>query len=423
MKIADLNENNVQTYIDEHRNIRKTEKDTYGEVFTPYEFIDEIMNNLSTNVWSDPDLCWLDPCAGTGNFMLVVYVKLMKGLQRHFPDATKRKKHILQSMLYMIELNPTNVKQLELLFGKSANIHQSNFLDSSKMWMENLGKKQFHIIVGNPPFQSKKQGSYEGSVGNRTLWTKFLTFIFENQLLKPKGYLGFITPSNWRRPEHPLYELLTRDNRLSYLHIYGKKDGRKKFGAQTRFDIYIVQEGIKKSTKNTKIIDEKGETHFLDLSKWPFLPNFAYQKIEKILVPKEKGIHILFDAGVYDARNLSKKKSKKYRHSIVHNITRRGLGLKYAKEKKKHFGISKVLLNFNEKQYPYNDFDGKYGMSQLTFGIPIKSKKQGETIINAINSRNFQEILEATKWSSFQTDYRMFHYFNPEFYKKKMFQI
>ena len=75
------------------------------------------------------------------------------------------------------------------------------------------------------------------------------------------------------------------------------------------------------------------------------------------------------------------------------------------------------MLNFNERQYPYNDFEGKYGMSQLTFGIPIKSKGQGDKIIEAIKGDKFEEILEATKWSSFQTDYRMFYYFNPDFYK------
>ena len=422
MKIEDLNETNVQSYIDDHRNIRTKEKNKYGEVFTPYEFIIEIMDNLPNTIWSNKDLCILDPCAGTGNFMIIAYVKLMKGLQKQFPDTKKRKTHILSNMLYMIELNPSNANKLIQLFGKSANICQSNFLDSPKKWMGGLGKKQFDIIVGNPPFQTKKTKTYEGSVGNRTLWTKFLDFIFREQLLTPKGYLGFITPSNWRRPKHPLYKLLTKQNHISYLHIYGKKDGLDKFGAQTRFDIYIVQEGAKKGAKNTKIIDEKGEKRFLDIKLWPFLPNFAYEKIEKIMVPVEKGMNILFDAGLYDARKLSKKKSKKFRHSIVHNITKRGLGLKYAKERKKHFGISKVLLNFNEKQYPYNDFDGKYGMSQLTFGIPIKSKKQGEDIIRAVNSPIFREILEATKWSSFQTDYRMFHYFDPEFYKKTMFQ-
>lgn len=421
MKIDNLHENNVQEYIDNDLTIRINEKNKYGEVFTPYELIKEILDNLPKSLWSNPDLCWLDPCAGTGNFMILVYVKLMKGLQSSFPNIQKRKDHILSNMIHMVELNPRSVKSLVSFFGKKTNIVQGNFLDSSKKWMSNLGKQKFDIIIGNPPFQTKKTNTYSGSVGNRTLWDKFLEFIFQEQLLNTKGYLGFINPSNWRRPKHDLYSLLTSQNRLKYLHIYGKKDGLEKLKAQTRFDLYIIQEGVTKISKKTKIIDEKGETQLLDLKLWPFLPNFAYKNIQKILVPKEKGIKILFDAGLYDARKLSKNKTKKYVHPIVHNITKRGLGLKYAKEKKKHFKVPKVLLNFNEKQYPINDFDGKYGMSQLTFGIPIKSKKQGNDIILAIESPKFKEILEATKWSSFQTDYRMFSYFDPNFYKKTLF--
>ena len=68
------------------------------------------------------------------------------------------------------------------------------------------------------------------------------------------------------------------------------------------------------------------------------------------IVPKEKGWDILFDSSDFDARKLSKNKTKNKKHPIVHNITRRGLGLKYAKNKNHHFGTPKVLLNFNEKQ-------------------------------------------------------------------------
>ena len=50
-------------------------------------------------------------------------------------------------------------------------------------------------------------------------------------------------------------------------------------------------------------------------------------------------------------------------------------------------------------------------MSQLTFGLPIQSEEEGERIINIINSLNFKEIIKATKWTAFQTDYRMFNYF------------
>lgn len=79
--------------------------------------------------------------------------------------------------------------------------------------------------------------------------------------------------------------------------------------------------------------------------------------------------------------------------------------------------MPKVILNANENQYPVNDYDGKYGMSELSFGIPIRSKKQGDDIVKAINSSEFKEIIKATKWGAFQTDYKMFKYFKPDFYK------
>ena len=394
--------------------INKTEKDKYGEVFTSYELIEEMINVLPKNSWNDPNKKWLDPAAGNGHFIAILYVKLLDGLKNKIPQLEKRKKHIIENMLFMVEINPKNVNYLKKLLGKNANICLGDFLDPSEKWKSDLGTSSFDVIVGNPPFQTPKTKSYQGSVGNRTLWNKFLELIFHNKIIKPNGFLGFITPANWRRPEHELYSLLTQTNHMQYLHIYSKKDGLLKLGAQTRFDLYIIQEGEHK--KKTHIIDELGNKHFMNLKKWPFLPNYHYQKINKILVPKEHGINVLFHAGVYDARKLSKKKTRKNRHPIVHNITQRGLGLKYAKNKNDHFGTSKVLLNFNEKQYPYNDYKGTYGMSQLTFGIPIHSKKQGDKIIKAINSDDFKEILKATKWSSFQTDYRMFFYFKKKFY-------
>ena len=76
-----------------------------------------------------------------------------------------------------------------------------------------------------------------------------------------------------------------------------------------------------------------------------------------------------------------------------------------------------MILSSNENQYPVNDYDGKYGTSNNTFSIPITSKKQGDDIVKAMNSDEFKEIIKATKWGTFQTDYKMFKYFRPDFYK------
>jgi len=414
MSIVQYTESKIRTHIEKNSAIRTKEKDHYGEVFTSIELIEELFDHLPSQLWKNPDLKWLDPAAGQGNFAALAYIRLMKGLDNVIKDPKKRKTHILNKMLYMVELNPSNVRTLHRFLGEKSQISSANFLDQKEKWTRDLGENSFDVVMGNPPFQTSKVGKYTGSSGNRTLWNKFLDMILNQGVLKPRGHLAFITPANWRRPESSLYEMMTKENTLKYLHIYGKKDGQAMLGAQTRFDLYIVQEGASDPKQKTAIIDEKGEHHEIAPHSWPFLPNYAFSEIRAILVPKEKGIPVIFSAGTYDARKLSKTKSRKNLHPVVHNITRRGLGIRYAKEKEKeHMGVPKVLLNFNEKQYPYNDYLGQYGMSQLTFGIPIQSKKEGERWIRAISSPRFEKILEATKWGSFQTDYRMFYYFDP----------
>ena len=56
-------------------------------------------------------------------------------------------------------------------------------------------------------------------------------------------------------------------------------------------------------------------------------------------------------------------------------------------------------------------------MSQIAFGIKIESEEDGKKLANFIKSEQFKEILKATKWSTFQTDWRMFTYFKQGFWR------
>ena len=115
---------------------------------------------------------------------------------------------------------------------------------------------------------------------------------------------------------------------------------------------------------------------------------------------------------------------------MVHSIIKEALSIKwYSNDNTKgHFGVSKVILNFNRHQYAHpeqNDYKGEYGMSQISFGIPINqplgsvaAKKEGDKILKAINTPAFKEIIKSTKWGAFQTDYRMFKYFKKDFWKE-----
>jgi len=408
--------------------IREDEKNEHGEVFTPPKLVCEIFNALPKNVWSNPDLKWLDPANGIGNFPIIAYYKLMKGLEsnKDYEDKNKRSKHIIEKMLYMVELNPVNSRLCKKIFKMiddkaTPNVSTANFLTGEDKWKKDFdGVDRFDVIIGNPPW-NEQEGLRQGGYGGKAkLWDKFI----ENSLkiLNKNGYLCFINPAGWRGlgKFHKLWNILS-NKQLLYLHIYSKKDGNRLFNVSSRFDLYVLQN--KENTKPTDIIDELGEKHEIKVNEWPFLPNYDYKKIHNIMTTEDKGIDVIYDTSYHtqNKEDIKDVKTSEYKYPVVHSINKDGLVFWYSNDKSKgHFGVPKVMLNFNEHQYSYpeqNDYEGKYGMSQITFGIPIKSKKEGDLILKAVETPDFKNIIESTKWGAFQTDYRMFKYFKPDFYK------
>ena len=78
----------------------KIDKELYGEVLTPFFFIEKMFNIFPNELFKNPNLKWLDPCCGIGNFFIVVYMKLMETLEKQFPNREKRHSHIIENMLY-----------------------------------------------------------------------------------------------------------------------------------------------------------------------------------------------------------------------------------------------------------------------------------------------------------------------------------
>lgn len=418
--IYEMSPEEIQKKIEEYLPVRDAEKDKFGEVFTPIKLIEEMLDKLPKDVWKNKDYKWLDPANGIGNFPMIAYKKLMDGLKDVIKDEKTRSEHIIKNMLYMCELNPKNVGVSRKIFGKDANIFCGDFLSMDIEKVTSIDK--FDVIMGNPPFNKPQEGTRKGSYGGRTLWDKFIKKSLE--LLNLNGYLGFINPANWRGLGllHNLWDIISV-LQLLYLHIYSKTDGKKYFNVGSRFDLYVLQN--KSNTKPSEIIDELGEKHLIKIDVWPFLPNYNYKIFEKILTSEDKGIDVIYSRSNYgtDKNNLKDKKTAEFKYPVVHSITKEGVTYWYSNtDKKGHFGEPKVILNFNEHQYSHkeqNDYEGKLGMSQISFGIPIKSKREGDEILRAVDTLQFKKIIASTKWGAFQTDYRMFKYFKPDFYKNK----
>ncbi len=71
-------------------------------VFTPPKVVNAVLDLLPKQVWTNPELKWLDPGSKTGVFPREVTKRLMAGLSDKFPDEKSRLEHILRKMIYAV---------------------------------------------------------------------------------------------------------------------------------------------------------------------------------------------------------------------------------------------------------------------------------------------------------------------------------
>lgn len=406
--------NEIINKIEKYLPVRNNEKNMFGEVFTPPNLINEMLDNLPNKVWTNPDLKWLDPACGIGNFFMIVYNRLMTGLDKQIINPDDRSRHILQNMLYMVEINPKNVRVAYKIFGKNANIVCADFLSERgiKKWssqFKNINK--FDIIIGNLPFNEETNESNKKTV---SLWPKFIYKSLD--ILNDKGYIAFIHPQNWRSPDNKLWKLLT-SKQLLYIHIYSPEDSKKLFGnvVHTKVDLYILHNVPVHST--TTIIDQLGNKYDLKLNKLPFLSNYNIKDFNN-LISNTNNLEILYST-LCSTNNSVENKNEKYKYPVIKSITAdNNLQFRYTDDNTKcYINIPKVIINGGRYAYPYNDYEGKYGMTQNLFAIPITSKKHGDEIVKAMNTYKFKSLLNSTKWTTFGIDYKMFKHFKSDFFK------
>lgn len=93
-----------------------------GEVFTPFPLIEQMVSRIPKKHFSDPTKTFLDPCAGIGNFPLVLMQRLMKGLKHRILNKEDRYRHIMENQIFMCELDHGNCDTINRLFNPTGDI-------------------------------------------------------------------------------------------------------------------------------------------------------------------------------------------------------------------------------------------------------------------------------------------------------------
>jgi len=207
-------------------------------VFTPPKVVNAVLDLLPAEIWTDPKLRWLDPCAKTGVFPREITKRLMLGLVNAIPDQGTRLRHILTKMVFAIATEEITgmMTRRSIYCSKDASstfsvVHFDNpmgnvwqkriehsFNDQgtcteckgTKEQLEQLGRDnkaygfihadgrsqidkeidmQFDVIIGNPPYQM------DNDTGNRPM-PLYDEFVRQAKSLNPR-FITMIIPSRW----------------------------------------------------------------------------------------------------------------------------------------------------------------------------------------------------------------------------------
>ena len=401
------NPQELVTFLGQHLKPKELEKKQNGEVFTPPDLIQQKFNKLTLadpQIWSDPSKKFLDPANGIGNYPALAFHRLMEGLKNAIPNEADRKKHILENMLYMCELNKKNIEVSRKVFDPEGvytlNLYQGSYLDldTKKEW----GVEKFDVVFGNPPYQPPSNGKK----GGKSLWPTFVEKSIK--LLKVNGFLVFVHPALWRKPENELHDLMF-GKQIHYLSIHTKQEAEKVFHATTRYDWYVLQNTT--SSVPTPIrFDDNVSSSLMITQALPFIVNHGGDVMEKMRKKNRHG-YLLAERSSegHSARDyVAKTKTTANIYPLINGSSKmRGIRLCWSSKPLKYQYSKKVIFSNGEVIQPFYD-SGKFGTTEGGIFIPVDSDTDGVKLTRFLKSKLVSYIVGATKWSNFETNKQIF---------------
>lgn len=310
VKITNNSYMDIKSHYDDVLNKDRDSFKSSNDEPTPLSCVEEMIKKIPGSFWKE-DIKILDPVCGNGNFHAVIYNKLIK--KKISP------KTILENMLYFNDVDLNRTMKINNIF--EADKYLLNV--TTQDYLEYNESQQFDLIVANPPYAKLLPNGKRASK-NHNLIKPFLEKSLK--LLKPNGYLLFITPDNWMSyaDRNILIKKLT-SLQILYLNIHTAKKYFKKIGSS--FTWYIIKnkkgnrkftvEGIRKGiTYKSKVKSEVRK--YIPLVYNDIVQSILHKTLDNEPLPKFK-VETSSDLHKYTKRQLiSVEKDDEHPYRLIH---------------------------------------------------------------------------------------------------------
>jgi len=357
--------------------VSKEDKLYYGEIYTPFSLINNMLNLFDDDVFEDPNKKWLDIGAGLGYFSICLFFKLDKGLSKKIPNEVERKTHIIREMIYMVEIKDDNIDKLKKIFGEKSNIIHTDFINDN-IYLVNLKENTFDYIIGNPPYNSNgiKKVPTNNTINKKnegkTVWSYFVRKSL-NLLVPDTGKLCIIIPSLWlKNDKEGMHKILTY-YKIHKLHCLNNTQTNKIFNgnAQTPTCYFLLTK-----TQSDGLIglfdinrDDYISYNHITGNPIPVFGSCIVNKLQKwvkkvgninVIKTNMPSVHSKFIENPY-----SDNKSYNYINikTCILDKLQPMLFLNYSNIPQAFYDVKKLVLAHKMYGFPYFDKDGKYGIS------------------------------------------------------------
>ena len=233
------------------------------EVFTPPSVVNQMLDKLPKELWSDEEVTFLDPVSKSGVFLREITKRLIDGLESKIPNLEERIEHILRNQVFGIGITELTslISRRSLYCSKYANGKYSivqfddeqgnlKYFETEHTWEggsckycgvskeiydrgeelesysysfihsqnpKKLFNMKFDVIIGNPPYQMNDGGGRESAA-----IPIYLHFINSSKNLSPR-YITMIIPARWYtggRGLDKFREEMINDSNLSQIHDF-----------------------------------------------------------------------------------------------------------------------------------------------------------------------------------------------------------